>query len=124
MGGPSLLAPCGGGDAGDESLIRALVRQHVGTVSRVPALLRPALARTPQTQPWHWYFSNALPRALLAAYPLAAVAPIIEPRARVLALPLALFLGAYSWLPHKELRFIIYALPIANVLAATVLDRL
>ena len=73
---------------------------------------------------WHWYFSNALPRALLVAYPLALVAPLANRRVGVLALPLVMVLGAYSWLPHKELRFIIYAVPLANVLAAATLDRM
>lgn len=65
-----------------------------------------------------WYFTSALPRALLGAGPLALYGGAVEPRARpLLALPLA-FVAAYSLLPHKELRFVIYAVPALNAAAA------
>ena len=73
--------------------------------------------------PWHWYLTSALPRAQLLAFPLAVVAPVVDPRVMRLVGPVALFVAAYSLLPHKELRFIIYAVPVANVAAATVLVR-
>lgn len=68
--------------------------------------------------PWHWYFTSALPRALLWALPAAAVGAWREPRARVYAVIPAAFAGLYSALPHKELRFILYAVPWFNVAAA------
>lgn len=69
--------------------------------------------------PFHWYFSNALPRAVGGCLPLAlfslrtnfrSIAPILA--------PVLIFVTLYSILPHKELRFIFYALPVFNVGAA------
>lgn len=99
--------------------------------------------------PWHWYWSRALPRALLCVYPAAlalggcaagglllrcasaAASPFFfrdAPRrvaARLSALqlfrvadelegvlvPSFAFIACYSALPHKELRFILVAVP-------------
>jgi alpha-1,6-mannosyltransferase len=68
--------------------------------------------------PWHWYLSSALPRALLGAAPLSALGAALEPRARALVAVPLLFVCAYSLLPHKELRFVLYAVPPLNVAAA------
>lgn len=74
-------------------------------------------------QPALWYFTSALPRALGGALPLAVVGAAAHPRDVAPALlPAALFVAAYSFLPHKELRFIFYALPPANIAAAVGLD--
>ena len=72
------------------------------------------------TSPWHWYFSTALPKALLpAALVLAGVGAWYERgRAAALVGPSLLFVLCYSALPHKELRFIFHAVPPLNVLAA------
>eukprot|EP00898_Chlorokybus_atmophyticus_P001549 jgi/Chlat1/2395/Chrsp17S02654 len=74
--------------------------------------------------PWHWYLTSALPRALLAAFPLTPVGVWIEPRVHALALPAAAFIALYSFLGHKELRFIFPALPVFNVAAAAALARI
>lgn len=76
------------------------------------------------TSPWHWYFTSALPRALLAGLPLALAALPAVPRARGLVLLPCCFVGAYSLLPHKELRFVLYVVPLLNAAAAATLARL
>lgn len=77
------------------------------------------------TAPWHWYFSTALPKALGGGFPLALlgfwqypsdVGPVVAPA--------ILFVAIYSWLPHKELRFVFYAIPSLNIAAASGLDFL
>ena len=68
--------------------------------------------------PWHWYLTSALPRALLLAYLLAFLGATVEPRSRPLARAAATFVGLYSFLPHKELRFIFPAVPLMNACAA------
>ncbi|KAH6637904.1 Alg9-like mannosyltransferase family-domain-containing protein [Boeremia exigua] len=67
--------------------------------------------------PWHFYFANALPRLLLnpATYllciPAALLSPATRRRSLDLLVPLLAFVGLYSFLPHKEWRFVIYAVP-------------
>jgi len=43
---------------------------------------------------------------------------ILERRVRVLVMCALFYVGAYSFLPHKELRFIFPALPLFNAAAA------
>ena len=68
------------------------------------------------TQPLLWYFYNALPRALLFSI---SFVPFATQRCmkNFFLLPM-MFISTYSLLPHKELRFIIYAVPMLNVCAA------
>lgn len=71
------------------------------------------------TSPYHWYFSSALPRALLAALPLAAMGLALGwRRLWRFVIPVVAFVSIYSFQPHKELRFIFYALPMTNLAAA------
>ena len=70
------------------------------------------------TAPFYWYFASALPRCLLAAYPLALLSLRMVPRTRSLVLVPMLFVLLYSALPHKELRFVLYVVPPLNVAAA------
>ncbi|KAJ4460218.1 putative asparagine-linked glycosylation 12 [Paratrimastix pyriformis] len=74
-----------------------------------------------------WYFTSAMPRALLASLPLALLGVILSPQ-RIKALrfasPLLLYVAAYSFLPHKELRFIIYAVPLLTLLAALAMESI
>ncbi len=69
------------------------------------------------TQPWHFYFSSALPRLLFNPFiyqiclPLSLVIPMLRRSAIDILLPNLLFLAIYSFQPHKEWRFIIYVVP-------------
>ncbi|XP_063940959.1 dol-P-Man:Man(7)GlcNAc(2)-PP-Dol alpha-1,6-mannosyltransferase isoform X2 [Daucus carota subsp. sativus] len=76
------------------------------------------------TQSFHWYFSSALPRSLLAAYPLFALGVLLERRLLFYVLPVFSFILLYSKLPHKELRFIISSIPIFNLSAAVAASRI
>lgn len=75
------------------------------------------------TSPVHWYFSNALPRALIGALPLA-LPGFISSRAlahRITSqtvFPSLAYVAVYSALPHKELRFIFYVIRAMNIAAA------
>lgn len=76
--------------------------------------------------PWHWYFTSALPRALMGALPLVGAGvflstdgrPGIDRRVLPWLVPAAAFVGLYSALPHKELRFILPGLVFFNAAAA------
>jgi hypothetical protein len=68
------------------------------------------------TSPFLWYFYSALPKALLTS---SILVPFSNKKCLInfVLLPL-LFILTYSLLPHKEIRFIIYAIPMLNVSAA------
>jgi alpha-1,6-mannosyltransferase len=72
--------------------------------------------------PWHYYFSSALPRALLGSLPLVMLGLLLQPRVRRVVIPAIFLVCAFSFLPHKELRFVIYAVPLLNVAAAGVIE--
>ncbi|XP_060219015.1 dol-P-Man:Man(7)GlcNAc(2)-PP-Dol alpha-1,6-mannosyltransferase [Lycium barbarum] len=75
------------------------------------------------THPFHWYFTSALPRSLLAAYPLFLLGVLLDRRVFFYILPVLSFVLLYSKLPHKELRFIISSIPIFNFAAAVAASR-
>ena len=54
------------------------------------------------TQPWHWYFTSALPRAMLGGLPLALLGLRIERRPWPYLGVVISYIGLYSLLPHKE----------------------
>ena len=106
------------------------------------------------TSPWHWYATSALPKAMLLTSLLVPLSVIRFPGmietwalkrkeknafqvyschasgvyfdARVVpfVLPIICFIGIYSKLPHKEIRFIFPSLPMLNLSASLGLARL
>ncbi|TKY68884.1 Dol-P-Man:Man(7)GlcNAc(2)-PP-Dol alpha-1,6-mannosyltransferase [Spatholobus suberectus] len=76
------------------------------------------------THAFHWYFTSALPRSLLAAYPLSLFGLFVDRRVRSFTLPVLAFILLYSKLPHKELRFIISSVPIFNLSASIASNRI
>lgn len=83
--------------------------------------------------PWHWYWSAALPKGLLLSLFLIPLSFIrmtsgrsimelgtkdLELEVLTYFLPIAAFIGLYSFLPHKEIRFIFIAFPMLNLFAA------
>ncbi|KAI9737127.1 MAG: dolichyl-P-Man:Man(7)GlcNAc(2)-PP-dolichol alpha-1,6-mannosyltransferase [Cirrosporium novae-zelandiae] len=67
--------------------------------------------------PWYTYFTNSLPRLFMNPLGLQILAPLTMgvPSLRQQALPILIpafhYILMYSYQPHKEWRFIIYALP-------------
>ncbi|KAK0581998.1 hypothetical protein LWI29_020259 [Acer saccharum] len=76
------------------------------------------------THSFHWYFTSALPRSLLAAYPLFVLGVVLDRRVLSFVIPVFSFVLLYSKLPHKELRFIISSVPIFNLSAAVAANRI
>lgn len=75
------------------------------------------------TSPWYWYFVSAIPRLLMNPIaPPLAIGSIIIPATRAssitILLPSLVFVAAYSLLPHKETRFIMYIVPMLTLAAA------
>ncbi|XP_073014894.1 dol-P-Man:Man(7)GlcNAc(2)-PP-Dol alpha-1,6-mannosyltransferase isoform X1 [Primulina eburnea] len=75
------------------------------------------------THSFHWYFTSALPRSLLAGYPLFLLGILLDRRVWFHVFPVLSFVLLYSKLPHKELRFIISSLPMFNFSAAVAASR-
>ena len=74
------------------------------------------------TAPFFWYFYSALPRMLLVALPFSLISLYYDTRCIKLLSPAVLFIFLFSFLPHKELRFIIYTIPLFNATAGRALD--
>lgn len=76
--------------------------------------------------PFWWYFTSAIPRALLLTtllVPLCIFACQKNQRLIIQTIiPACIFLLLFSFLPHKELRFVIYVIPLMNLSAAFFCD--
>ncbi|PAV68615.1 hypothetical protein WR25_09446 isoform H [Diploscapter pachys] len=76
-----------------------------------------------QVSPFLWYFLSALPRSLLLSLLLVPIGLILDRRLRWPVGIILVYIFLFSILPHKELRFIIYSIPMLNVPAAMVCAR-
>ena len=61
--------------------------------------------------PFHWYFTTAIPKALLCQVPILLVAVVKSHFGRSAVFAVVSFLTCYSFLPHKELRFVMIVFP-------------
>lgn len=75
------------------------------------------------TLPFHAYFTSFLPRLLLVSYPLACLALVTNGRVRRMLMPMIIYVALFSFMPHKEWRFIIYTVPVFTVAAATCISN-
>ena len=77
------------------------------------------------TSPFHWYFTSALPKAMACSFlfvPLGLL--LLSKQGWFKVAPVFVFLVLYSFLPHKELRFVFYALPMLSAVATIAIRRL
>ncbi|KAG5881606.1 hypothetical protein JTB14_030303 [Gonioctena quinquepunctata] len=81
------------------------------------------------TQPWHWYLSSGLPAILgieFIPFVLASVVVLknrkVHPNELVILGTIVFALALYSFLPHKEFRFILSLLPLVFYISSRFLS--
>jgi len=67
------------------------------------------------TSPWYSYFTVHIPKMCTVAIPFTLYAFYEKPRIRRLLTPVISYIIIYSFLPHKEARFIFYIVPLINI---------
>ncbi|OUM66725.1 glycosyltransferase family 22 protein [Piromyces sp. E2] len=70
------------------------------------------------TSPWYSYLTVHIPKMCTIAIPFALYAFYEKPRIRRLLTPVIYYVLVYSFLPHKETRFIFYVVPLINIAGA------
>eukprot|EP00056_Hartaetosiga_gracilis_P004996 m.80201 g.80201 ORF g.80201 m.80201 type:complete len:496 (-) comp12007_c0_seq1:1467-2954(-) len=76
------------------------------------------------TEPFLWYFYSAIPRSLSVGVLFVPIGVVVSTRVRKYVLLVLAFVALYSLLPHKELRFILYSVPLLNLGVACGIDYL
>ncbi len=76
------------------------------------------------TSPPHWYLTSVLPRVFGAWLVFLPFAAVLSREVRPYLLVALAFVGLYSLLPHKELRFISYVFPLINMVIAVGIRRI
>lgn len=71
-----------------------------------------------------WYFTNALPKMLQASYPLSLLSIFLSRKARSLMFVALGFTLLYSFLAHKEVRFLFPTVPLWNLSAALAVSEI
>lgn len=74
--------------------------------------------------PWHWYFTDGLLKALPVPLLLTALGMVWRVPGWKMMLPSAAFLAVFSYLPHKELRFLFPIFPVFTLIGASFLNTL
>jgi len=67
------------------------------------------------TSPWYNYLTVHIPKMCTVAIPFTLYAFYEKPRIRRLLTPAISYVIIYSFLPHKETRFIFYVVPFINI---------
>ncbi len=85
--------------------------------------------------PWWWYFLVAIPKSVTCAVPFTIIGALYQKRRagffnmidmQIVDIigPIVIFVGIFSVLPHKELRFIMPALTVINICGAYGLSKM
>ncbi|KAJ3052141.1 dolichyl-P-Man:Man(7)GlcNAc(2)-PP-dolichol alpha-1,6-mannosyltransferase [Rhizophlyctis rosea] len=72
--------------------------------------------------PWHTYFTRFVPQICGTAFLPALGAMYLDRRIHRFLVPILLFITAYSFLGHKEWRFVVYVVPMVNFAAAVSME--